>query len=32
MILHQALKQFELYTGVPAPFEVFEQAIREANR
>lgn len=31
MILHQALKQFELYTGVPAPFEVFEQAIREAT-
>ncbi len=30
MILHQATRQFELYTGVAAPIEVFEQAIREA--
>lgn len=32
MILHQALKQFELYTGVPAPIDVFEQAIHEATQ
>ena len=28
MLLHQAARQFELYTGVPAPLEAMETALR----
>jgi len=29
MLVHQAARQFELYTGQPAPFEVMERALLE---
>ena len=32
MLVHQALFQFELYTGVKAPFEVMERALLERIR
>ena len=30
MIMHQALKQFELYTGVDAPLPIYEKAINDS--
>ena len=30
MLLHQAARQFELYTGSPAPLDAMEMALREA--
>ena len=30
MLIHQALKAFELWTGKAPPYEVMEQAFREA--
>lgn len=32
MIMHQACKQFELYTGVAAPFEIYEKTMLEICR
>jgi len=29
MLLHQASRQFELYTGKPAPLEAMDEALRQ---
>jgi shikimate dehydrogenase len=32
MLLHQAARQFELYTGKQAPLEAMNAALREASK